>query len=541
MTNILSTAIPKLLSTYQAESNVQPLVEIPQYLDLESFTSGNAQAFKKMLKALKAVYLKHVDPETFEKVAATFNVITDNTHDLADDAAHFVRELATLMVQRLSEMNMEQESPGDDAAEEIKIAVYRLLALMKNIDCSDLLELDYRKMQKFCLVDSEGDKELGLALLELDYARFLWEVANLKEEEEKDGNLTELNGRVNEVYKIIGHVLSKPDLGVDLKAKVCGVVTPFFILSTKLNIPSPSAGVVELYREAVSEFLERILDSSEDEQDVAMEQLKQVFTLSTAYPDFADIVHTLFRYYMKGSKSLDETIKSIASQMKKSRGSAILAQAQLGALKQVYAEEKSSRTKEVAFKFVLMHGIQSKRNELAAFMREGIDHALAGGADFLNAAVMPFAKRSSDKDLRETYVHLFKEQKKLNLEDDDEMEKIEGFKKEIHAMISRNARSRTLMPPPKPREGKSEEENTPVPGEYKLASSKETDATRSQDYSEEKEMQVEDVESTQEIENTPGEVGDEKVATRAEEKKSKSTKKTSSKKAPSRRSSRKRR
>jgi len=193
------------------------------------------------------------------------------------------------------------------------------------------------------------------------------------------------------------------------------MVTSLFATSSTGMIPKPSTGLKENYRE----FLDSVLESSlESPEDLDFRVVENIGLLANGYDDFSDAVHTVFRYYLRLGKEFDELIKRAVANMRKHPDVSVVLRAQLGTLKELFHIEKNntnhdgeegdkkeefnigSRTKAVAGKFALMHGFSDKKRSFGGFLKEGVEYAFENGSTFLDSAVLPFASRSSEKDLR---------------------------------------------------------------------------------------------------------------------------------------------
>jgi len=444
-TKILVKEIPSMLQTFEAEQAIiLPLVQIPQYLDLDYFSSGKDKTFKAILATTKSVYLKHVDTQVHEEVMKSLAYLANDSHDLAEDAEHEITELATTLVRQLSELDLEGSEQDDSTIQSIKVGVNRLNTLLKLKDCSDLVDLEYKELQKRFLIDSE-DPELGIALLDLDYIRFMWTFSK-----SGDKKMDKLDRTVESMYDNVGHVLSSKEVDEELKIRACQMVTSLFATSSTGMIPKPSTGLKENYRE----FLDSVLESSlESPEDLDFRVVENIGLLANGYDDFSDAVHTVFRYYLRLGKEFDELIKRAVANMRKHPDVSVVLRAQLGTLKEVFHIEKNntnhdgegdkkeefnigSRTKAVAGKFALMHGFSDKKRSFGGFLKEGVEYAFENGSTFLDSAVLPFASRSSEKDLRYMYAYLYREQRKLPLEG-EEKKGVEAFTAKIKKMIFR--------------------------------------------------------------------------------------------------------
>eukprot|EP00954_Amorphochlora_amoebiformis_P000016 1088-Amorphochlora_amoeboformis.AAC.1 len=181
ISKLIGKQLPSLLNTYEAEGKtILPLVQLPRYFDLEHYASSESKAFKQTLKALKSVYLKHVDAEILTEIVRTVGCLANGDHDLTEDIEQFITDLSTIVAQQLSDFDLKEsakvvECPtcltasesadtcntyqDPDELDGIKTAVLRLKLLCNGRDCSAAVNMDFKELIKTHLVDVDGDYE----------------------------------------------------------------------------------------------------------------------------------------------------------------------------------------------------------------------------------------------------------------------------------------------------------------------------------------------------------------------------------------------
>lgn len=451
-----------LLTTYQDDSKkVLNLVQLPRCLNLGVFTPKRERKnFKAVLKALKSVYLKQVDPNVLGAVASAFKKL-DSAPGLEGDAARFaskmITETATTM--RAFDLTEDLEERSEEEVGDIKVGFSRLQGLVARFDHS--YELDFKGLFEN-LVASGENEDLTLDMLKLGYARFMWLRVSA-------GDAKAASAAGVALLDDLEGVLASRGASTAFKTKACG-------MAAAVMLAVADAGVVGgalkgLFADHLVETLDRLVASTEnDNAEIAADDFNLVGRTATLaaykFAEFPGLSDIIFSYYLQCGKEADAVMKLRMNTIRKDSGSQRLLSVQFGALKRAFetgedtAEEK---TKDLAARFCLLHGFHADRRSFARFMCDGVDYAFLNGASFLEAAILPYMKRSSLRDLRELWAFFQSREADAQLGQDD-AKLVEKFSKLIKTWIARKMGNEQsgMMAPPAARQSRGDEKVSTV-------------------------------------------------------------------------------
>uniref|UniRef100_A0A8D1G3K1 Cohesin subunit SA n=1 Tax=Sus scrofa TaxID=9823 RepID=A0A8D1G3K1_PIG len=152
ITELFAVALPQLLAKYSVDAEkVTNLLQLPQYFDLEIYTTGRLEKhLDALLRQIRNIVEKHTDTDVLEACSKTYHALCNEEFTIFNrvdiSRSQLIDELADKFNRLLEDFLQEGEEPDEDDA-------YQVLSTLKRITAfhEDLLRLK-KQMRVFCQI-----------------------------------------------------------------------------------------------------------------------------------------------------------------------------------------------------------------------------------------------------------------------------------------------------------------------------------------------------------------------------------------------------
>uniref|UniRef100_A0A8B9K5H4 Cohesin subunit SA n=1 Tax=Astyanax mexicanus TaxID=7994 RepID=A0A8B9K5H4_ASTMX len=460
ITEIFAVALPLLLTKYSVDSEkVTNLLQLPQYFDLEIYTTGRLEKhLEALLRQIREVVEKHTDTDVLEACSMTFHALCNeeftifNRVDIA--RSQLLDEQVDKFNRLLEDFLQEGEEPDEDDAYQVLSTLKRITAFHNAHDLTkwDLFTSNYRLLNTG-LQNGDMTEQIVIHALQCTHYVILWNLAKVSEGSSTKADMVTLRKQMRAFCLMCQRYLSSVSIAVKEQA--------FTILCDALMIFSHQ--IVSSGREALeplvlspdsslqSDLLNFILDhvfidqdddgstdGQQDDEAGKIEALHKRRNLLAAYCKLivfnvvdmstgADIFKQYMRYYNDYGDIIKETM-SKTRQIDKIQCAKTL----ILSLQQLFNEmlselgcnfDRSSSSfcgiKELARRFSLTFGLDQlkTREAIAMLHKDGIEFAFkepspqGEGGPPLNLAFLDVLSEFSSKLLRQDRktVHMYLE------------------------------------------------------------------------------------------------------------------------------------
>ncbi|XP_053565729.1 cohesin subunit SA-1 [Bombina bombina] len=188
LTDHFIVTLPMLLSKYSADAEkVANLLQIPQYFDLELYSTGRMEKhLDSLLKQIKFVVEKHTESDVLEACSKTYSILCSEEYTIQNrvDVAHsqLIDELVDRFSHAIEDLLQETEEADEDD-------VYNVLASLKRLTCfhnaHDLTKWDlfascYRLL-KAGLEHGGMIEQIVVQALQCSHYSILWQLVKITE------------------------------------------------------------------------------------------------------------------------------------------------------------------------------------------------------------------------------------------------------------------------------------------------------------------------------------------------------------------------
>uniref|UniRef100_A0A8C1G2Q9 Cohesin subunit SA n=1 Tax=Cyprinus carpio carpio TaxID=630221 RepID=A0A8C1G2Q9_CYPCA len=142
LTEHLIVALPMLLSKYQTDAEkVANLLQVPQYFDLEVYSSGRMEKhLDALLKQIRVVVDKHTEMEVLEACSKTYSILCSEEYTIMNRVDIARSQLIDELMDRFAHSVEDLLQEGDEADDD---DIYNVLSTLKN--AHDLTKWDLFK------------------------------------------------------------------------------------------------------------------------------------------------------------------------------------------------------------------------------------------------------------------------------------------------------------------------------------------------------------------------------------------------------------
>uniref|UniRef100_A0A8C9TJQ2 Cohesin subunit SA n=1 Tax=Scleropages formosus TaxID=113540 RepID=A0A8C9TJQ2_SCLFO len=445
ITELFAVALPLLLAKYSVDAEkVTNLLQLPQYFDLEIYTTGRLEKhLESLLRQIKEVVEKHTDTEVLEACSKTYHALCNeeftifNRVDIA--RSHLLDELVDKFNRLLEDFLQEGEEPDEDDAYQVLSTLKRITAFHKHLRP---------------LTDVSEFEMIVINAMQCTHYAILWQLAKVTESSSNKEDMATLRKQMRAFCMLCQRYLSSVNTAVKEQAftVLCDMLLIFShqIVSSgrdmlELLVYSPDSS---LQSELLNFILDHVFidqddddnstDGQQDDEASKIEALHKRRNLLAAYCKLiiynivdmktgADIFKQYMRYYNDYGDIIKETM-SKTRQIDKIQCAKTL----ILSLQQLFKEMLSdlghnfdrsssvfSGIKELARRFSLTFGLDQlkTREAIAMLHKDGIEFAFqepnpqGEGHPPINLAFLDILSEFSSKLLRQDKktVHLYLE------------------------------------------------------------------------------------------------------------------------------------
>uniref|UniRef100_A0AAR2IM23 Cohesin subunit SA n=1 Tax=Pygocentrus nattereri TaxID=42514 RepID=A0AAR2IM23_PYGNA len=412
-------ALPMLLSKYQADAEkVANLLQIPQYFDLEVYSSGRMEKhLDALLKQIRVVVEKHTETEVLEACSKTYSILCSEEYTIMNRVDIARSQLIDELTDRFSHSVEDLLQEGDEADDD---DIYNVLSSLKKLtafhNAHDLTKWDLFKncyrLLKMGIEQGSMPEQIAVQALQCSHYSILWQLVRITEGSPSKDDLVALRRVVKSFLAVCQQCLSNVNTPVKEQAfmLLCDLLMIFSHQLTTGSREALQPLVFNPDNTLQSELLSFVLDhvfidqddenqSMEgDEEDEAnkIEALHKRRNLLAAFSKLIiyDIVDMpaaadIFKHYMKYYNDYGDIIKETLSKTRQT-DKIQCAKTLILSLQQLFNElvqdqgpnldrtsSHVSGIKELARRFALTFGLDQikTREAVATLHKDGIDFA----------------------------------------------------------------------------------------------------------------------------------------------------------------------
>uniref|UniRef100_A0A4W3J5R5 Cohesin subunit SA n=1 Tax=Callorhinchus milii TaxID=7868 RepID=A0A4W3J5R5_CALMI len=433
LTEQFIVVLPMLLGKYSVDSEkVANLLQIPQYFDLELYSTGRMEKhLDSLLKQIKFVVEKHIESDVLESCSKTYNILCSEEYTIQNRVdiarSQMIDELVDRFSQSVEDLLQEGEEADDDD-------IYNVLSTLKRLTFHNNYGIELGSMPEQIVVQA----------LQCCHYSILWQLVKIAEGSPTKEELIGLRKTLKAFCIICQHCLTNVNPSVKEQAfmLLCDLLMIFSHQLTtggrdglKPLVYNPDTG---LQAELLSFVMDHVfIDQDEenqsmegDEEDEAnkIEALHKRRNLLAGFCKLIiyDVVDMnaaadIFKHYMKYYNDYGDIIKETLSKTRQI-DKIQCAKTLILSLQQLFNEliqeqgpnlDRSSGhvsgIKELARRFALTFGLDQikTREAVATLHKDGIEFAFKypnpNGADFPppNLAFLEILGEFSSKLLRQ--------------------------------------------------------------------------------------------------------------------------------------------
>uniref|UniRef100_A0A8C0B0M6 Stromal antigen 2 n=2 Tax=Telluraves TaxID=3073808 RepID=A0A8C0B0M6_9AVES len=428
ITELFAVALPQLLAKYSVDAEkVTNLLQLPQYFDLEIYTTGRLEKhLDALLRQIRDIVEKHTDIDVLEACSKTYHALCNeeftifNRVDIA--RSQLIDELADKFNRLLEDFLQEGEEPDEDDAYQVLSTLKRITAFHNAHDLSrwDLFGCNY-KLLKTGIENGDMPEQIVIHALQCTHYVILWQLAKITESSSTKEDLLRLKKQMRVFCQICQHYLTNVNTAVKEQAFtiLCDVLMIFShqIMTGGRDMLEPLVYTPDssLQSELLSFILDHVFidqdddnnsaDGQQDDEASKIEALHKRRNLLAAFCKL--IVYTVVE--MNTAADIFKQYMKLFNEMIQENG---------------YNFDRSSPTfsgiKELARRFALTFGLDQlkTREAIAMLHKDGIEFAFkepnpqGESHPPLNLAFLDILSEFSSKllrqDKRTVYVYLEK-------------------------------------------------------------------------------------------------------------------------------------
>ncbi|XP_012520284.1 PREDICTED: cohesin subunit SA-2 [Propithecus coquereli] len=436
ITELFAVALPQLLAKYSVDAEkVTNLLQLPQYFDLEIYTTGRLEKhLDALLRQIRNIVEKHTDTDVLEACSKTYHALCNEEFTIFNrvdiSRSQLIDELADKFNRLLEDFLQEGEEPDEDDAYQVLSTLKRITAFHNAHDLSkwDLFACNY-KLLKTGIENGDMPEQIVIHALQCTHYVILWQLAKITESSSTKEDLLRLKKQMRVFCQICQHYLTNVNTTVKEQAFtiLCDILMIFShqIMSGGRDMLEPLVYTPDssLQSELLSFILDHVFIEQDDDNNsaevrdyVLKNDLKVLVTLVPVfyYNDYGDIIkETMSKTRqidkIQCAKTLILSLQQLFNEMIQENG---------------YNFDRSSSTfsgiKELARRFALTFGLDQlkTREAIAMLHKDGIEFAFkepnpqGESHPPLNLAFLDILSEFSSKllrqDKRTVYVYLEK-------------------------------------------------------------------------------------------------------------------------------------
>ncbi|KAM4797705.1 LOW QUALITY PROTEIN: cohesin subunit SA-2-like [Urocitellus parryii] len=460
ITELFAVALPQLLAKYSVDAEkVTNLLQLPQYFDLEIYTTGRLEKhLDALLRQIRNIVEKHTDTDVLEACSKTYHALCNEEFTIFNrvdiSRSQLIDELADKFNRLLEDFLQEGEEPGEDDAYQVLSTLKRITAFHNVHDLSkwDLFACNYKLLKTG--IENGDMPEIVIHAIQCTHYVILWQLAKITESSSTKEDLLRLKKQMRVFCQICQHYLTNVNTTVKEQAFtiLCDILMIFShqIMSGGRDMLEPLVYTPDssLQSELLSFILDHVFIEQDDDNNSAdgqqedeaskIEALHKRRNVLAAFCKL--IVYTvvemntaadIFKQYMKYYNDYGDIVKETMSKTRQI-DKIQCAKTLILSLQQLFNEmiqengynfDRSSSTfsciKELARRFALTFGLDQlkTREAIAMLHKDGIEFAFkepnpqGESHPPLNLAFLDILSEFSSKllqDKRTVYVYLEK-------------------------------------------------------------------------------------------------------------------------------------
>uniref|UniRef100_A0A452VK63 Stromal antigen 2 n=1 Tax=Ursus maritimus TaxID=29073 RepID=A0A452VK63_URSMA len=428
ITELFAVALPQLLAKYSIDAEkVTNLLQLPQYFDLEIYTTGRLEKhLDALLRQIRNIVEKHTDTDVLEACSKTYHALCNEEFTIFNrvdiSRSQLIDELADKFNRLLEDFLQEGEEPDEDDAYQVLSTLKRITAFHNAHDLSkwDLFACNY-KLLKTGIENGDMPEQIVIHALQCTHYVILWQLAKITESSSTKEDLLRLKKQMRVFCQICQHYLTNVNTTVKEQAFtiLCDILMIFShqIMSGGRDMLEPLVYTPDssLQSELLSFILDHVFIEQDDDNNSAdgqqedeaskIEALHKRRNLLAAFCKL--IVYTVVE--MNTAADIFKQYMKLFNEMIQENG---------------YNFDRSSSTfsgiKELARRFALTFGLDQlkTREAIAMLHKDGIEFAFkepnpqGESHPPLNLAFLDILSEFSSKllrqDKRTVYVYLEK-------------------------------------------------------------------------------------------------------------------------------------
>uniref|UniRef100_A0A8B9HCR1 Stromal antigen 1b n=1 Tax=Astyanax mexicanus TaxID=7994 RepID=A0A8B9HCR1_ASTMX len=218
-------ALPMLLSKYQADAEkVANLLQIPQYFDLEVYSSGRMEKhLDALLKQIRVVVEKHTETEVLEACSKTYSILCSEEYTIMNRVDIARSQLIDELTDRFSHSVEDLLQEGDEADDD---DIYNVLSSLKKLtafhNAHDLTKWDLFKncyrLLKMGIEQGSMPEQIAVQALQCSHYSILWQLVRITEGSPSKDDLVALRRVVKSFLAVCQQCLSNVNTPVKEQA-----------------------------------------------------------------------------------------------------------------------------------------------------------------------------------------------------------------------------------------------------------------------------------------------------------------------------------
>uniref|UniRef100_A0A8C1FUC8 Cohesin subunit SA n=1 Tax=Cyprinus carpio carpio TaxID=630221 RepID=A0A8C1FUC8_CYPCA len=188
LTEHLIVALPMLLSKYQTDAEkVANLLQVPQYFDLEVYSSGRMEKhLDALLKQIRVVVDKHTEMEVLEACSKTYSILCSEEYTIMNRVDIARSQLIDELMDRFAHSVEDLLQEGDEADDD---DIYNVLSTLKKLtafhNAHDLTKWDLFKncyrLLKMGIEQGSMPEQIAVQALQCSHYSILWQLVKITE------------------------------------------------------------------------------------------------------------------------------------------------------------------------------------------------------------------------------------------------------------------------------------------------------------------------------------------------------------------------
>lgn len=188
MTELFAVALPPLLAKYSVDSEkVTNLLQLPQYFDLEIYTTGRLEKhLEALLRQIRDIVEKHTDTDVLEACSKTFHALCNEEYTIFNRVdiarSQLLDEQVDKFARLLEDFLQDGEEMDEDDAYQVLSTLKRITAFHNAHDLSkwDLFTSNY-KLLKSGIENGDMPEQIVTHALQCTHYVILWHLAKVSD------------------------------------------------------------------------------------------------------------------------------------------------------------------------------------------------------------------------------------------------------------------------------------------------------------------------------------------------------------------------